>query len=604
MSGLGTCAVRLMALISAFLPALGSAGNLPLGTLVHDGPATPEQLSLYLPLTAALPTTARATVRYRVEGAPTWREGHPLHRIRPEFAETPSAGSVPDAFAWPVIDLLPGTRYEVEVTVTSGATSDVRNGVFTTRSLPAVAGTPNKTIASGSSLATIQATMNALNPGDVVEFEDGVYTLGGDIQISRSGTPALPIVIRGATRNGVVLARGGSGRVIQVLGANHVVLENLTLQGSGVDSGTDASSRGIEFWNGAPNQTDVVVRQLTIRGVDVGIKAYGPLREFLAYDNTLLGNNTWTEEMITTNATWNDDGLCIPGFGNAAFNNTLRGFGDSLAFTVDDTEAVGVHFYRNEIISTGDDTLGADYAHRNLSFYDNRAHNAATLLSLDPLYGGPLLAARNISINTQRSPFKFNNTNTGQFVYNNTLIRTTGNGSHANWGWVQFNNGPQRAWGYRNNVLVYQGQGDLLAFEAGGNDPIDFDHNAWYPDGDVWWSTSGGSYSSLAAAAAALPLTTPLYGTATRRHDSDVLTTANPWTSTITLGATFLTEIVATYLPTPAVGASIKNSGVAIPNITDGFLGAAPDRGAVIEGRPPVVYGDRSADLLFADGFE
>ena len=169
---------------------------------------------------------------------------------------------------------------------------------------------------------------------------------------------------------------------------------------------------------------------------------------------------------------------------------------------------------------------------------------------------------------------------------------------------MQFNNGPQRAWGYRNNVLVYQGQGDLLAFEAGGNDPIDFDHNAWYPDGDVWWSTSGGSYSSLAAAAAALPLTTPLYGTATRRHDSDVLTTANPWTSTITLGATFLTEIVATYLPTPAVGASIKNSGVAIPNITDGFLGAAPDRGAVIEGRPPVVYGDRSADLLFADGFE
>ena len=145
-------------------------------------------------------------MRYRVEGAPTWREGHPLHRIRPEFAETPSAGSVPDAFAWPVIDLLPGTRYEVEVTVTSGATSDVRNGVFTTRSLPAVAGTPNKTIASGSSLATIQAAMNALNPGDVIEFEVGVYTLGGDIQISRSGTPALPIVIRGATRNGVVLA--------------------------------------------------------------------------------------------------------------------------------------------------------------------------------------------------------------------------------------------------------------------------------------------------------------------------------------------------------------------------------------------------------------
>ncbi|WP_306524545.1 chondroitinase-B domain-containing protein [Dokdonella sp.] len=595
---------RLAILMAALVPALSSAGGLPLGTLIHDGPATPEQLSLYLPLTAALPTTARASVQYRVEGAPTWREGHPLHRIRPDFAQTPGAGSVPDAFAWPLIDLVPGTRYEVEVTVTSGAESDVRSGLFTTRSLPAAAGAPNKFIASGSSLATIQAAMNALNPGDVIQFADGVYTLGGNIQLSRSGTAAQPIVIRGATRNGVVLARGGSGRVIQVLDANHVVLENMTLQGSGVDSGTAASSTGIGFWSGAPSQTDVVVRQLTIRGVDVGIKAYAELREFLAYDNTLLGNNTWTADLITTNATWNDDGLCIPGFGNAAFNNTLRGFGDSLAYTVDGAEAVGVHFYRNEIISTGDDTLEADYAHRNLTFYDNRAHNAATLLSLDPLYGGPLLAARNISINTQRSPFKFNNTNTGQFVYNNTIIRTTGNGSHANWAWAQFNNGQQRAWGYRNNVLLYQGTGNLLAFEAGGNDPIDFDHNAWYPDGAVWWSNSGGSYPSLAAAAAGVPVTTPLYGTATRRHDNDVLTTVNPWTTPITLGATFLTEILAIYLPTPAAGWSIKNSGIAIAGISDGFLGAAPDRGAVIEGRMPVAYGDRSVDELFADGFE
>jgi hypothetical protein len=31
-----------------------------------------------------------------------------------------------------------------------------------------------------------------------------------------------------------------------------------------------------------------------------------------------------------------------------------------------------------------------------------------------------------------------------------------------------------------------------------------------------------------------------------------------------------------------------------IPNITDGFSGAAPDRGAVIAGRPVVAYGDRN----------
>jgi hypothetical protein len=580
------------------------AGTLPLGTLAHDGPATPEQLSLILPLTGTLPSSASTAVRYRVSGSQVWRDAHPLHRIRPAFAETPNAGTVPDAFAWPIIDLVPGTNYEVEVSVTSGAVSDVRSGSFTTRALPPPAGVANKRIAAGSGLATIQSAMNALVAGDVIEFDPGTYTLGGNIQLSRSGTANQPIVIRGAARDGVVLARGGAGRVIQVLGANHVVIENLTLQGSGVDSGTDASSVGIEFWDGAPNQTRITVRNTTIRGVDVGIKAYATIREFLAYDNTLLGNNTWIEPLITTNATWNDDGICIPGFGNAAFNNSLRGFGDSLAYTVDGAEAVGVHFYRNEITSTGDDTLEGDYAHRNLSFYDNRVHNAATLVSLDPLYGGPFVAARNIAVNTQRSPFKFNSTNTGHFIYNNTIIRTTGCGSHSNWGWVQFNNGAQRAWGYRNNVLVYRGTGDLLAFEAGGNDPIDFSHNAWFPDGEVWWTGSGGSFTSLAAALSGLPNTVPVFGGSVRRHEQDHVTSSNPWTDTITLGANFLTEVSTAVLPVPAAGSSIKNSGVVIANITDGHGGAAPDRGAVIDGRAAVVYGDRSAGTIFASGFE
>ena len=511
---------------------------------------------------------------------------------------------MPDAFAWPIIDLMPGTAYDVEVSVVSGAITDVLTGTFSTRALPGIAGVPNKRIAAGASLATIQAAMNALVPGDVIEFDNGTYNLTGNIQLTRSGSIGSPIFIRGTSRDGVVLSRSAAGRIFQILAANHVIIENLSIQGSGVDSGADASSRGIQFWDGAPSQTRITVRNVTMRGVDIAIKAYAEITEFIAYDNSFFGNNTWTQALITTSATWNDDGICLPGFGNVAFNNSLRGFGDSLAYTVDGAEAVGVHFYRNEIRSTGDDALEGDYAHRNLSFYDNRVHNSATLLSLDPLYGGPLLAARNISINTQRSPFKFNATNTGHFIYNNTIVRTSGNGSHQSLGWVQFNNGAQRAWGYRNNVLVYQGTGNLLAFESGGNDPIDFTHNSWFPNGSVWWSTSGGSYSNLALAYAGLPVTTPVFGTATRRHEQDNITIANPWISNVALAADFLTEVTATYAPTPASGTSIKNSGINIANITDGFSGPAPDRGALIAGRVPVVYGDRSEALLFANSFE
>ena len=120
-----------------------------MGALVHDGPATPEQISLFLPLTGSLPQTATAAVRYKPTSSSAWTTGHPLYRIQPAFSTVPVVGSVPDAFAWPIIDLVPGTSYDVEVTITSGATTDVRTATFTTRALPAAAGTPTRTVFNG-----------------------------------------------------------------------------------------------------------------------------------------------------------------------------------------------------------------------------------------------------------------------------------------------------------------------------------------------------------------------------------------------------------------------------------------------------------------------
>jgi hypothetical protein len=62
----------------------------------------------------------------------------------------------------------------------------------------------------------------------------------------------------------------------------------------------------------------------------------------------------------------------------------------------------------------------------------------------------------------------------------------------------------------------------------------------------------------------------------------------------VTLGADYYTEVLQAYTPALAPGTAPKNSGVVIPNITDGFTGGAPDRGAIIQGRPIPQYGDRS----------
>ena len=126
---------------------------------------------------------------------------------------------------------------------------------------------------NGDRVAQVQAAFNGAVAGDVVQFENGIYVVDG-LQLKRSGTASKPICIRGESRAGVVL-KDTSGTILQLLAANNVVLENLTLEGSKEDSWTKASSRGISFWNGASPQRRVTIRNVTFCGVDMGIVAWG-----------------------------------------------------------------------------------------------------------------------------------------------------------------------------------------------------------------------------------------------------------------------------------------------------------------------------------------
>jgi hypothetical protein len=400
-------------------------------------------------------------------------------------------------------------------------------------------------------------------------------------------------------------------RVIHILDASNVVIENMSLQGSGVDSGPAATSNGISFFDGtATPQRRITIRNIIMTATDTGIRANHEITEFLGYDNTMVGNNTWTAidptqgvRLIDSNATWDDDAMNISGFGNVAFNNTIRGFGDN--FSVDPqqliSDSIGIHFYRNDVQMGGDDGFEADGGHRNITFYDNRLRNTMTFLSLDPLFGGPLVAARNIVINTGRTPFKWNSPNSGQFVYNNTIIRTLGkykvqdNVPTAESGWYQANNGDQRSYGYRNNLLVYRGVNtplQTIRLDNSGHDPVDFTHNSWFPNAIFQWPE--GNFPNLASAQNGLPATNPVFSGLTHRQSQDNITVSNPWTVSVDLGVDYHTEVLTAYTPILAPGTTPKNSGVVIPNITDGFTGGAPDRGAIIEGRPIVQYGDRT----------
>ncbi len=567
------------------LLACSTARAQSVGELVHDGPPTPEQLSLFVPVTGTIPSDARATVRYRDVASASWSTAHPLHRIRSDFAAGPAA----NAFAGIIAGLEDGATYVVEASFSGTGLDMQRSLVTTTRSLPPPS--PAATI-SVDTTSELIAALASLGPGDVLELASGVYDVD-QLVLDRSGTEEQPIVIRGASRDGVVI-RDNDDRVLYLLDASHVVIEDLTLVGSESDSDVASSSEGIRFWDGQA-QRDVVIRRVTMLGVDKAVVGEHQLEQIVVYDCTLTGNNVWTQDFLETNRSWNDDGVRLPGQGNVAFNNTLSGFGDSFAMA-DGVDNVGVHFYRNDIVMTCDDAYEGDYGVRNVSFYDNRVHNAMTLTSFDPIYGGPAYVFRNVAVNLGRQPFKLNNTNTGFFIYNNTVVRTNGYGSGAGWGWVQFNNGALRAWAYRNNLLVWRGDGGLLAIESGGNTPIDFDHNGWFPDGSVWWSNSGGSFATMSAARANVPVTTPLFGTSTKRHDGDVIVEADPFQQPVSLATTYLTRVTTLASPQVAPGSTARNAGVAIPGVTDGFDGAAPDLGALVAGRAAIRWGDRDAE--------
>src|SRR6185312_7849561 len=145
--------------VAGLLMLWAPAASAQLGTLVHDGPPTPEQISLYLPVTGTVAATT-GTVRYRPTSGSTWTVAHPLFRIRPAYTGLPVA----DAFATVITGLQPGVSYTVETTVGS----NVQTLVATTRALPGPAGSPNKTVATGSTSTQIQAIFDGLNPGDVL----------------------------------------------------------------------------------------------------------------------------------------------------------------------------------------------------------------------------------------------------------------------------------------------------------------------------------------------------------------------------------------------------------------------------------------------------
>lgn len=577
-------AAALVATLAATLagaPA-SAADSIQPGTLAGDPPTT-GSLGVSLLITAGDDDRdATATLRYRQAGTGAWRTGMPLLRVRPDQV---SGESPPGSFGLPVpapqfagsvVGLAPDTAYDLEVTVTDpdgGGGGGVQVITLATAALPAAEpAAPNPVpIGTATALATALA---AANPGDVITLAPGTYA--GAFTLSRDGTAANPIVIRGAGRDQVTL--DATGRSIGVtLSGDHTRLENLTVRGS--DWGAKVN-----------NTTGVVIRGVRITDVNKGIDGRsGQTRGLYLCDNVLEGRRVWPD---FANAIENAEGIVVTGQGHTVCHNRISGFGDALGLN-QNTSLVNaaIDFFGNDVLWTGDDGLELDYAHRNVRAFSNRVTNASMGASFQPVWGGPVYVFRNVFVNMARSPFKLNNDPTGFYILNNTAVRTLGVGNNLDYAWpslgyLQADGDPAYAanFEFRNNLLVGVSAPAYVTtqlFDAR------IDANGWWPDGPFVFFATWANLADLQANSGF--------------EANGRIVEAQPFVVPIVLGPTYATQ-VAPPNPLLASGSVAVDGGQLIDNVTDGYSGAAPDLGAWERGAALPVYGPRPAADGDADG--
>ena len=422
----------------------------------------------------------------------------------------------------------------------------------------------------------------------------GAYTL------TKSGTPDKPIVIRGAGDGEAVFDGDGVYRMFDVIYADHTHIEDITIKNCDV-----AIMAGLKFAHGCQ---ELVVRNCRMEDVGCGINAqYGGSRNFYIADNVILGRKIdlpgWTE-------TWADDSLRAPlvsfigidinGSGHVVCHNYLAYFHDGIDITEqgpterEDWKVCSIDFYNNDQHLMSDNFIEADCGSHNIRVFRNRGFNvAAGALSAQPIYGGPCYFIRNIVYHAPRGgAFKYNIYPIGVLTYHNTLC--------SEWA----GSPPFQNTHLRNNLFLGTDTPKRPILNVSTyTSSTTFDYNGYRLNRNsevqfMWRSPSGGKKFDY-------DLKDPLGGsfatldeffrvTGHEEHgvivDYDIfrkVTRSDPEkTNTLYDPKDFDFRLVP--------GSKAVDAGCVLPNINDGYSGAAPDLGAYEIGSPEVVYGPRT----------
>jgi hypothetical protein len=543
-------------------PVLARADN-----VLHPGTPTMDRstvitLGVRWPLTGDDNFNATVTVRYRT-GTDAFRDAMPLFRVHPELV---AGGGAVSEFAGSVFDLAPGTAYDLELTAHDPDGGDATTLVHgTTRPVPATDPLHANAVAVKDA-ASLQAALAAAKPGDVITLAPGTYA--GEFTLNASGTADEPIVVRGANRDAVILDGGNAGGNVLAVEGSYTHVERLTLQ---------HDTRALRFHG--VGATSNVVRRVHARDVVLGFGSNPNQQDFYLCDNLLEGRLKWPQVYTDDNgAHANDDGLHVEGDGHVVCHNTVTGFGD--AMKVEQTLARAVDFYGNDVDGSYDNAIELDQSAGNSRCFRNRYVNTFMPLSFQPIFGGPAYAIRNLVFNAAVEQTKLHNATVGVLVLNNSFVG-------AAYAFQVLDNTTPHEVVFENNIWMgpSPAPGGRTVNWDQPLDPPTFtvDSNGWYPDGAFHFGTgaTGKNYASFAAVQA---------GGLYEAHGR--LLGASIFASGLMAPPSYKTAVTPTD-GTLASGSDAIDHGILLPNVTDGYRGAAPDLGAQETGCPVPVYGVR-----------
>lgn len=513
---------------------------------------------------------AKATVEYRVAGATTWKSAMPLVRVD-NANQNGLAGSI--------LFLSPSTNYEVKLVLTDpdGGAANQTLTVTTKspvkrpqggRALHVVPGTGGGDGTAGNPYVGIQAAWAAAQPGDTLLLHGGSYG-GLRDTIGKSGLAGKHIVFKAYGDGAAVLD------YFEVYRHSYLWFEGLSFRFNG--------SANVGLYSVLPND-----------GYDNGFQAMSAdirglvivRNNFTGYKHSIIAGPRTDGWTITDNVIRGDKEL--GGSDTASFDGEgielAHGSNHVVAYNSITRSADGISFpsrncdiYGNDIYDVTDDGIELDYGLANTRAWGNRIHNAGhNGFSFQPQDGAPWYIVRNQIVNVQESIIKFREGD--RFVIaHNTFV---------NWGQVLDHWAAQLLNGItRNNLWISINNGPIW---GRGDAPADWRTDLDY-DGFDWGSSS----YAFGYNGSQLPDLPGLRAASGQESHGIRFDHRSCFDSFNVPGPPPFTT-VPPQLMTPNATCPVVNAGVVLPNLSDGYTGAAPDLGVYEIGSAQPRFGPRT----------